>query len=374
MVLHGTNFPIAPSLPNQGNFYFKSCQIGFDYPMRRLKSCLVLLLICSSWIRAEAHIAVEEMSEAANAFLASLSPELKAKGAMEFESDLRHDWHYVPKERKGISLKELDKKQKDLVHELLDSAMSRKGLIKANTIIDLEKVLFEMEKKNPIRDSENYFVLIFGEPSEKGTWGWRFEGHHLSLNFTIVKGEFVTGTPHFMGSNPGEVMEGEKKGTRPLALEEDLGRQLVTALDEDQRKTAIFSDVALKEIVSGASRTVKPLEPAGLAFSDMNKEQGELLLNVMREYIYRYRAEIADDDWKKIRTAGFEDIHFAWAGSIEKGKGYYYRVQGPTFLLECDNTQGNANHIHTVWRDFQNDFGEDLLKRHYQRTSHPDTK
>ncbi|MBA4148440.1 MAG: DUF3500 domain-containing protein [Verrucomicrobia bacterium] len=338
--------------------------------MNRFKSAVIVILFLCSLSCAQAHLAIEEMVEDAKAFLESLSPEARAQAVQEFKSDNRHNWHYVPRERQGLPLKELNKKQHDLLHALLDSALSQRGYIKATTIVALEQILYEMENKSPVRDPGAYCITFFGEPSETETWGWRFEGHHLSINLTLAKGKFVSGTPIFFGANPAEVKSGTGKEMRPLAQEEDLGRKLVNALDDEQRRSAIFSDKAPREIFTRAARTVKPLEQQGIAFGEMNREQGEIFLNLIKEYIYRYRDAIADEDWKKIRAAGLEHIHFAWAGGIEKGEGHYYRVQGPTFLLEYDNTQNDANHVHTVWRDFENDFGADILKQHYERDSH----
>jgi hypothetical protein len=215
-----------------------------------------------------------------------------------------------------------------------------------------------------------YYVSVFGQPGPKATWGWRVEGHHLSANVTVVKGEYFAGTPSFLGSNPAEVRKGPRTGLRALASEEDRGRQLIQALDADQRKKAIFDATAPKEIFTEAKRRVKPLEPAGLAAAGMTPAQRDLLMALVREYVERLRPDLAALDLRKIEKAGVEKIHFAWAGGLEKGQGHYYRAQGPTFVLEYDNTQNDNNHIHAVWRDFESDFGDDLLKRHYEETPH----
>lgn len=329
-----------------------------------------VLALASANFRVAAHVGAEEMAEEAKTFLDSLKPEQRDKAFFQLKSDERFDWNFVPKDRKGLPLKEMTKPQRDHVHALLDAALSHRGFVKATTIMSLETILHELENKSPKRDPELYYVSIFGEPKKSGTWAWRFEGHHLSLNFTIVDGEFISETPSFMGSNPGEVKDGPRKGLRVLAAEEDLGRALVQLLDDEQRKTAIISADAPKEIITKNDRRAKPLTPDGLAFAQMNREQGEALLKLIKEYIYRYREEIADDDWKKIKAAGLDKIFFAWAGGTEKGQPHYYRVQGPTFLLEYDNTQNNANHVHAVLRSFDGDFGEDILQKHYQQVPH----
>jgi hypothetical protein len=321
---------------------------------------------------ARAGAPADAMTAAANKFLDSLKPEQRAKAAFEFKSEVRLDWHYIPKDRKGLALKEMSAGQQQLALDLLASGLSRQGLEKARTIMSLEPILGELEGagRRFTRDPALYHVFIFGKPDAKGTWGWRFEGHHVSASFTLVKGEFFSSTPSFFGSNPAEVREGPRKGLRALAGEEDAARQLVKALDGEQRKIAVFDATAPKEILTEAKHKVEPLSPAGLAAAKMTAAQRESLMTLVREYVRRARPELADADLAKIEKGGVEKIHFAWAGSLEKGEGHYYRVQGPTFLLEYDNTQNNNNHIHAVWRDFDGDFGEDILRKHYADVPH----
>lgn len=342
--------------------------------MTRFLRLTVLALLFAFVTESRAHIAADEMMEAAKEFLDSLKPEQKQKAVFAMSSGERTNWAFVPKERKGIPFKDLTKEQRGLVHGLLDAALSQRGYVKATTIMSLETILHELENKSPRRDPELYYITIFGEPAAQGTWGWRFEGHHLSINFTIVNNTAIACAPHFFGSNPGEIQAGARKGTRALAQEEEVARQLVNLLDEEQKKTAVFAREAPAEIITKNDRRASPIEPQGLPFSEMNREQGELLLKVVREFVYRYRDEIADDEWRKINRAGLDGIYFAWAGGFERGQKHYYRVQGPTFLLEYDNTQNNANHVHTTWRDFENDFGDDILRKHYDEVEHPEPK
>ena len=319
-----------------------------------------------------AHPAATEMATAANRFLAALSPEQRAKAAFAFKADERLDWHYIPKDRKGLPIKEMSAEQRLLAHALLLSGLSQQGYNKATNIMSLEPILFELEgaaRKFP-RDPQLYHFFIFGKPEPKGTWGWRVEGHHVSANFTIVKGEYFGSTPSFFGSNPAEVRQGPRQGLRVLAGEEDLGRQFIKSLNADQRRTAIINPVAPKEILTEAKRRVQPLEMAGLAAAQLTSAQRAMLMKLIEEYVRRIRPDLAEPDLRKIEQAGVNNIYFAWAGGIEKGEGHYYRVQGPTFLLEYDNTQNNNNHIHAVWRDFENDFGEDLLRKHYEEYPH----
>jgi hypothetical protein len=308
------------------------------------------------------------IAEAANNLLVTLTPEQRTKAVYELKSDERVNWHFIPKERNGLTFADMTPAQRHLAHALLATTLSHRGYFKATTIMSLEQVLKDIEKTGPRRDAEMYYFSIFGTPGQD-VWGWRAEGHHLSLNF-LVRGDTVLATPSFLGSNPAEVRTGPRQGLRVLAKEEDLGRELVKSLDDAQRQVAIFAEKAPSDIITSNARKAKRLEPEGLSVAKMNEQQRKLLRALVDEYIARNRAEVAKADWAKINKAGWEKVSFAWAGGLERGQGHYYRVQGPTFLLEYDNTQNNANHVHAVWRDFENDFGEDLLRRHYEQTPH----
>src|SRR5256714_6683682 len=347
--------------------------------MNNTRSLLILVLSAQlAGLSARAHpaddtqVVAEEMAAAANNFLVTLTTEQAAKASYLLNVNERFNWHFIPRERKGLPLKEMTPEQKHLAHALLSTALSHRGYVKASTIMSLEQVLRDLEQgKGPPRDPERYFVTIFGKPDAKATWGWRVEGHHLSLNFMLVEGKDISVTPSFLGSNPGEVREGPRKGLRGLAAEEDLARRLVRSLNDEQRKVAIYTNTAPREIITGNDRKARPLTPMGISAAKLNKAQTELLWQLVKEYVYRYRPEIAEQDLKKIEKGGAKNLYFAWAGSIEPKEGHYYRVQGPTFLMEYDNTQNNANHIHSAWRDLENDFGEDLLRKHYEQVPHP---
>ena len=312
------------------------------------------------------------MADSANKFLESLSAEQKAKAAFSFDDQERFNYHFVPLPRKGLPLKEMSEQQKQLALAFLRAGTGASGYQKATTIISLEPILAEIEgpKRQHPRDPGLYYVSIFGTPSSKSTWGWRFEGHHMSLNFTVVRGELVSNTPFFFGSNPAEVRQGPQKGLRALGPEEDHGRALITALDEKQRAVAIFDKEAPKDILSFDHRKADPLKPEGIAAAKLSKEQKALLTRLIDEYLLRMPADIAEERSKKLKGAGLDKVHFGWAGGVNKGDLHYYRVQGPTFLIEYDNTQNNGNHIHSVWRDFNGDFGTDLLQAHYRETPH----
>jgi Protein of unknown function (DUF3500) len=338
---------------------------------RRSLSLVLALFAAITPCIALAHSVGSEMADAANNWLATLTPEQKATAVFELTDDERHNWHFIPRERKGLPLKEMSPEQKLLAHALLTTALSHRGYVKASTIMSLEQILRDLEQgKGPVRDPERYFISIFGKPAATGAWGWRFEGHHIALNFLIVEGNEIAVTPSFLGDNPAEVREGPRKGLRVLGAEEDLARQLVKSLNAGQKSVAIYTNVAPREIITGSDRIARALSPTGLCAAKMNAAQRKLLWRVIKEFVERYRPEIADPDLKQIEKAGAKNLFFAWAGGIEPGQPHYYRVQGQTFLLEYDNTQNDANHVHAVWRNFAGDFGDDLLRQHYKEVPH----
>jgi hypothetical protein len=250
---------------------------------------------------------------------------------------------------------------------LLRSGLSQRGATRAETIITLENVLREIEKDPVRRDPTMYYVTIFGEPSASAPWGWRFEGHHLSLNFTIFDADHVAVTPSFFGTNPAEVRAGPQKGTRVLAEEEDLGLAFVNSLDAKQRATALIAVKAPNDIATSNKARVDPLAPAGLAATALTAAQRDQLRALLQLYFTRYRAEIAEPALAEATGKNLDNLHFAWAGVLDRSAGHYYRIQGKTFVVEFDNTQNEANHIHTVWRNFAGDFGHDILAAHYAR-------
>jgi hypothetical protein len=306
------------------------------------------------------------MTQAAQHFLASLTPEQRAKATFAFQEDERLNWHYIPKERKGIPLLEMTMAQKALAHALLSAGLSQQGYIKAVTIMSLDDVLRIMENDDGNRrNPEKYYFTVFGEPSDTGTWGFRVEGHHLSQNFTVVNGK-VADTPSFFGANPAEVREGPRKGLRTLAAEEDLGRDLMESLTPEEKKVAIVTPDAYKDILTEASRKAAlEGQPSGLSAAKMSKKQFDLLQNLIASYAQNVPEQLAQARMEQLKKAG-TNVFFAWAGVEQRGGPHYYRIQTPTFLIEYDNTQNNANHIHSVWRDFNGDFGLDLLAMHYQ--------
>jgi len=308
------------------------------------------------------------MARAQTAFMNSLNSEQRAKAFFKLEDEQRFDWHFIPRPRKGVPFKELDPAQRLLGNTLLAAGLSQQGFIKAATIMSLDAVLKEMESGGTIvRDPELYYLSIFGDAHAGKPWGWRVEGHHLSLNFTIADDRTIASTPAFFGANPAEVPVGSRKGLRTLPAEEDLARALMKSLDDKQRVQALVSEKAPTDILSTNVRKAEPLKPAGLQSSRLGQKQQEILMALLNEYATRHSPDIAAARLDRIRSAGLSNIFFAWAGGLEQGQAHYYRIQGSAFLVEYDNIQNNANHIHSVWRDFNGDFGLDLLAMHHNR-------
>lgn len=330
-----------------------------------LLGLLSILPVCAQQ-PADLEKVAAEMADAANAFLTSLDEDEAKKARFPFTPDERENWNFVPTKRNGIPLEELTEEQTDLARKLLKTALSDPGLTKVDAIIALEAFLGEIEKRPELRNPKAYFTSIFGEPSATGTWGWRFEGHHLSLNYTIVDGKPASLTPSFFAANPAEVTaEHAMKGTRPLAAEEDLARALAATLAESG-KAVVFTEKPPKDILSGSSRKIEQLDPVGIPATEMTAAQQQALLTLIAEYADRHRKELSDATMEEIK-ADLENLRFAWAGSLERGKPFYYRIQSTTFLVEVANVQNNGNHIHAVWRDTENDFGNDILSDHIHK-------
>lgn len=312
----------------------------------------------------------QNVEEAAVKFLNSLPSKLKERTQYPFSDNERFNWHYVPRSRKGISFHDLDAMQREAAMNLLKVSLSEQGFKKASGIIALEEVLREVEGHAPnssYRDRLNYYFTIFGTPSGDKPWGWRLEGHHISLNFSSVSGTIESSTPSFFGANPAVVPHGKDKGMQILKLETNLGFMLLNSLNATQKKIAIVSEHAPADILTRNDRNATVLEPKGLPYSSMDAAQQKIFLQLLDAYVKNYVFGFSSKLMEKIKKAGFENLSFAWAGSLTPGAGHYYRIQGPMLLIEYDNTQNNANHVHTVVRDLTNDFAEDILKQHYQR-------
>lgn len=307
-----------------------------------------------------------------NQFIRSMTDAQKEQIVYEFNADDRDDWHFLPwssYERQGLPLKELTANQKKLVHKLLQSSLSETGYKQTTEIIGLENVLAAISGDSVYRDPQKYYVSIYGNPANEDTWMWTFEGHHVSLHFTTVA-DMVSYSPRFFGSNPGRIMDGEHKGFSPLVNEEDLGLALVNMLSDNQKKIAIFNDKAYNDIQSWNNSVAEKLPSEGILVSDLNANQKKQVMRIIHEYVSTIPTDQAKEKMDAIRNEELDDMRFAWAGATVLGKAHYYRIQAKSFMIEFDNSQDNANHIHSVWRDFDGDFGRDLLKEHYKNSTH----
>lgn len=335
---------------------------------------IALALLVSATLIGLAHVAQQlaptgsKMIAAAEKFLGSLSEEQKAKAGFAFDSKERTRWFFVPLQdaqrkptRKGLPLEEMSAEQKKLALDLLRAGTSAAGNKQAVTIMSLEAILRDQEKGGAmVRNPEWYFFSIFGSPSKSGKWGWRVEGHHLSLNFTLNGSEMIAATPSFFGANPAEIKSGKDKGRRILEPAEGIAIELFKALDEDQKKIA-YRDKPFPEIPQAQ---VKPNvgPPEGLPAEKMSRAQRGILLQLLNVYTKRMPEDVAAAEMKAVNDAGIDKVHFAYTGSTEFGQRRTYRIQGPSFVVEFLNEQsdsaGNvANHIHSVWRRLQGDFG-----------------
>jgi len=355
---------------------------------------------------------VQRMGEATNNLLASLTQGQRGKAVLDFaEQERRTRWFYTPCARDGLPLSEMERHQQRLAQKLVATGLSQAGYNTASTIMGIETLLDAREnwiRSERGRDPLLYYVTIFGTPDAKKPWGWRFEGHHISLNYTIINGQIIAPTPTFFGSNPAEAPLNGVASLRPLGTVEDLARDLVHALDEHQQHHAILTPIAppdivainRPEIVEGMLPVEDPMgistyfdddviagitaqgrewgfteehaeairyssTPAGLSAASMQPAQREILQVLLGEYINRLPGELAEIEFAKLNHHGIDTIHFAWAGGIERHDGHYYRLHGQHLLAEYDNTQNDANHVHSVWRDPTNDFGANLLAHHY---------
>jgi len=323
------------------------------------------LLTLAAPAQAAQETPAARMRSASQALIASVDAGRRAKLVPPFEGEARADWHYTPRSRPGLSFAELDKAQRDAVHRLLKAALSAIGHRKVLNIIELELVLREIETFGSLmRDPEKYFIVFFGSPDAKTPWGWRFEGHHLSLNFTLRGDNAVATTPSFFGANPAEVRKGPKQGLRVLAAEEDEARSLMNLLDAGQKRIAIVDGRTYGDILTTNKDRVSPLDNRGIEARAMNEQQKAQRRKLVETYADNFEPTLRSA--RLARAAdGFDSIRFAWAGSAERGRQHYYRVQGPKFLIEYDASQNDGNHVHTVWRDYDGDFGRDLLREHY---------
>jgi hypothetical protein len=352
-------------------------------------------------LRPDARTLAREMVEHAAAFLDALDEAQRARASFAFDEEVeRTSWAYFPRDHHGLPLLDMTPKQQKAAHRLLAGGLSLPAYAKTCAIMALESVLNDIEGRrgDRVRDPGRYFLSLFGVPGD-AAWGWRFEGHHVCLNFTCAGERIVSATPLFLGANPAEVAHAGTPVLRPCGEEEDAARSLIDMLDASQRASSVISTVAPPDFVltnmprvperaragellpreemvrrnmEPAWRAFEPhadsvafaLErPLGIAASALNERQRAALSALVDVYLDRLPEPMAS--YERQRAAGnLERLHFAWAGSLARREGHYYRLQGGTFLVEYDNTQDGANHIHAVWRDAASDFGADALRQH----------
>ncbi len=331
--------------------------------MTRLK-CLLLVFL-------PAAVMAQDLAQTAQRFVSTLDPQQQKKAVYSASSEEKYNWHFFPKnDRKGISIGELNEQQRKAAFELVRICFGDRGAQKVNDVMALEAVLKTLEGRSAsdgYRDAGKYYFTLFGSPSEKNAWGWRLEGHHLSFTFSAKNNKLVSATPGFLGAHPAIVPDGPQKGKAALAEETNRGFALIKSLNKEQLAQAMIGDRALPDIVTFVSRRAYIEKPQGILYSALDKEQQAKLIELVEVYVRRYTKLFADDMMNELKSAGLDKLQFAWAGSQQPGAGHYYRIQGPTIIIEYDNTQNNANHSHCVLRDLKHDLGGDELMAHYEK-------
>lgn len=320
---------------------------------------------------AETRPAAQAMAAAAQALLDATPAARRGDLLLPFTLEARADWHYTPRSRPGIALKAMDTTQRAAAQRLLAAALSQPGLVQVQEIIALEIALRELATFGLSRDPENYAFALFGTPGPSAPWGWRIEGHHLSLHFTLAEGRVVASLPQFLGANPAQVprdiASGPRRGQRALGEQEDRAFALLAALNPQQRQRAVFSARPFGDIATrNAARPDAPA-PVGIPFAELDAAQQALLLRIVDGLAAVAEASIARERLARVHAGGLASIRFGWAGAQERGQPHYWRIQGARFLIEWDNSGGN--HIHSVWRDFEGDWGRDVLGEHYRRAA-----
>lgn len=338
--------------------------------MRRINGLMVSVCLCLLFIT---HGKGQKPVTAATRFISLLTPTQQARALYPFDAEERYTFIFLPSDnRKGITIGELDDEQKKAAMALVRSCLSEQATKKVTEIMELEMVMkaIEHRKENDhYRDHGKYYFTIFGVPGDKNIWGWRLEGHHVSFHFSVKDKKLVSGTPGFLGANPAIVREGPAKGRQVLKEETDMGFTLLKTFSGEALEKILINTVAPAEIITLMNRKAMIEHPSGILYAEMNKVQQQHFLQLISLYVHRFTKLFADDMLKEIQQAGLNNLRFAWAGNTDPGvtgKPYYYRIQGPTIIIEYDNSQNNANHIHTVLRDLKHDFGGDRLLEHYR--------
>jgi hypothetical protein len=303
------------------------------------------------------------MADAAKDFLAKLNAQQRAQTTFGYDDPERVNWHFIPRPRKGIPLKDLDPATRVTARALIATGLSKPGYEQAINVMSMEDVLYLLETddwtaRRQRRDPLNYYLSIFGTPGDKGEWGWRVEGHHLSLNFTIQDGRVIASTPEFFGSNPSQLDAGPGRTLRPLGTVEDIAREIVRTCTPEQMKVILVDKKAPNEVWSGNKLQPILMPDVGLPASEMAKDQQLLLRHLLAEYLKVCPSDIRAEREAQLDAADFGTIRLAWWGSLDRNTRHAYHLEGPTFVVEYNNTQNNANHVHAVWRSTTGDLNQ----------------
>ena len=333
----------------------------------KIAATLAIMLAAPLTLAQQASMELNErIVSVTTEFLDTLTRTQHNNAVYDFDDEERLNWHFIPRDRNGVVFRSMTDEQLEAATMLLRTLFSVSGYAQTQAVRDLENVLAEIEINGMFeRDPDLYYITVFGEPGMNTTWGLRYEGHHLAFNWTFVDGVGIASSPQFFGSNPAEVRSGSKTGTRVLGAEEDLARELLLSLNAQQQQQAIVAAAVPRDILTGASKEVVALENSGIRYADLNSAQKLNLLRLIEEVASVQADALFEKRMADIRAQGLDDVRFTWIGNSERGAAHYYRVQGAGFLIEYDNSQNNANHVHLVRRDFNGDFGRDLLRLHY---------
>jgi len=351
------------------NFRYFSRQLLLNLAMKLLT--LALLLTAGAGFAQQA----PAMRQAAQAFLNSLNDAQRKTATYAFTDEERFNWHFVPRKRNGLPFRDMTEAQHQAALALLQTGLSAQGYQKVTSIFDLENVLMVVENQKPdsrYRDPNQYAFTVFGDPAGRDPWAWRMEGHHCYLHFYVLGDKVIAMTPSFFGSNPGIVrIDVPQKGKEIMKRETEQALALVNALDAMQLKKAVLSDTVFREILTFNKRKAMLEKQEGISYAEMNAAQRTMFLDLLQTYLNTYHLTLANQQLDKLKQIGLDKLSFAWAGDRQRGygpgRGQYYRIHGPTILIEYDNTQNEANHVHTVVRDLTNDWGEDVLAEHYRQ-------
>lgn len=355
--------------------------------MRNPRSTVIILVLAFCSVAAHAQTAyMYEVKQSASHFINSLEPLKKKVALLRFDDTARMKWNNLPiglRARAGISIGAMSEEQRRLLHRLLSVSLSSQGYLKATSIMHLDNLLndfydslFANKKinermlqnmRNLQWSHKNFYLAFFGLPGDS-LWGYKIEGHHLSVNFSFVNNKLSI-APFFIGTDPAEYMIGEYAGWRVLGQEEDLGIKLAKSLSASQLKKATISNEVPGDIFTSAESGKRLLDYQGIKASELNTAQKKLIQHIIREYVFNFEYDKASEEFNKILKAGIDNIYFGWIGPVDESQKHYFVLNGPNFIIEFDNNGfGAANHIHTIWREKGNDFGEDILKKHYQQS------